>query len=115
MNKNSQVLALCNVAIESHVDGKKFVLSPEESIRIQKDLNSDIVMVMDECPKKSNDYDKIKKSMELSMYWARRSKDAFGKNPHKGLFGIVQGGLFSDLRIKSLNELMKIGWKYVWY
>jgi len=95
---------------QSHVDGKTFVLNPEESIRIQKDLNSDIVMVMDECPKKSNDYDKIKKSMELSMYWAKRSKDAFGKNPHKGLFGIVQGGLFSDLRIESINELMKIGY-----
>ncbi len=93
---------------QSHVDGKTFVLNPEKSIRIQKDLNSDIVMVMDECPKKSNDYDKIKKSMQLSMYWAKRSKDAFGKNPHKGLFGIVQGGLFSDLRIESINELMKI-------
>ena len=93
---------------QSHVDGKTFVLSPEESIRIQKELNSDIVMVMDECPKKTKDYDKIKKSMELSNYWATRSKEAFGKNPHKGLFGIVQGGLFNDLRIQSLNHLCKI-------
>ena len=93
---------------QSHIDGKKFILSPEESIRIQKGLNSDIVMVMDECPKKSKDYKKIKDSMNLSTYWAKRSKKAFGKNPHKGIFGIVQGGLFSDLRIKSLNELLKI-------
>ena len=93
----------------SHVDGKKFYLSPEESIRIQLGLNSDIVMVMDECPKNSDDYDLIKKSMDLSLYWAERSKKAFGKNPHKALFGIVQGGLFKDLRIKSLNELIKIG------
>ena len=93
---------------QSHIDGKKIVLSPEESIRIQKALNSDIVMVMDECPKKSKDYKKIKDSMNLSTYWAKRSKKAFGKNPHKGIFGIVQGGLFSDLRIKSLNELLKI-------
>ena len=93
----------------SHVDGKKFVLSPEESIRVQKGLGSDIVMIMDECPKKTNDYNIIKKSMELSIYWAQRSKDAFGLNPHKGLFGIVQGGLFKDLRMKSLNELTKIG------
>jgi len=93
---------------QSHIDGKKFILSPEESIRIQKGLNSDIVMVMDECPKKSKDYIKIKDSMNLSTYWAKRSKKAFGKNPHKGIFGIVQGGLFSDLRIKSLNELLKI-------
>ena len=93
----------------SHVDGKKFFLSPEESIKIQLGLNSDIVMIMDECPKKSNDYDLINESMDLSLYWAKRSKDAFGKNPHKALFGIVQGGLFKDLRIKSLNELINIG------
>ena len=93
----------------SHVDGKKFFLSPEESIRIQLGLNSDIVMIMDECPKKSNDYNLIKKSMDLSLYWALRSKKAFGINPHKALFGIVQGGLFKDLRIKSLNELVNIG------
>jgi queuine tRNA-ribosyltransferase len=92
----------------SHVDGKKFCLSPEESIRIQLNLNSDIVMIMDECPKKTENYKRIKESMELSLYWAERSKKAFGKNPHKGLFGIVQGGLFNDLRIKSLNELLKI-------
>ena len=93
----------------SHVDGKKFYLSPEESIRVQLELNSDIVMIMDECPKKTIDYDLIKKSMDLSLYWAERSKKAFGINRHKGLFGIIQGGLFKDLRIKSLNELMNIG------
>ena len=93
----------------SHVDGKKFFLSPEESIRIQLGLNSDILMIMDECPKKSKDYDLIKKSMYLSLYWAERSKKAFGDNPHKALFGIIQGGLFKDLRITSLNELIKIG------
>ena len=92
----------------SHVDGKKFYLSPEESIRIQLGLNSDIVMIMDECPKKTDDYDLIKDSMNLSLHWAKRSKKAFGNNPHKGIFGIVQGGLFNDLRIESLNELMKI-------
>jgi len=92
----------------SHIDGKKFILSPEESIRIQLGLNSDIVMIMDECPKKSNDYELIKKSMDLSLYWAKRSKKAFGNNPHKGLFGIVQGGLFKDLRIKSLKALLQI-------
>ena len=93
----------------SHVDGKKFCLSPEESIKIQLGLDSDIVMIMDECPKKSNDYNLINDSMNLSLYWAKRSKKAFGKNPHKALFGIVQGGLFKDLRIKSLNSLVEIG------
>ena len=92
----------------SHIDGKKFYLSPEESIRIQLGLNSDIVMIMDECPKKTDNYETIKKSMNLSLYWAKRSKIAFGKNPHKGIFGIVQGGLFKDLRKESLKELIKI-------
>jgi len=93
----------------SHVDGKKFFLSPEESIKIQLGLNSDIVMIMDECPKNSNDYELIKKSMNLSLHWAERSKKTFGKNPHKAIFGIIQGGLFKDLRIESLNGLLKIG------
>ena len=92
----------------SHIDGKKFYLSPEESIRIQLGLNSDIVMIMDECPKKTNDYKLIKKSMELSLHWAERSKKAFGINPHKALFGIIQGGLFKDLRLNSLRELIKL-------
>ena len=93
----------------SHVDGKKFYLSPEESIKIQLGLNSDIVMIMDECPKKTENYNLIKRSMELSLYWAQRSKDAFGKNSHKALFGIIQGGLFKDLRLNSLQSLLKIG------
>ena len=97
------------VIFQSHVDGKKFILDPEESIRVQKELNSDIVMVMDECPKKTNNYKKIEDSMNLSSYWALRSKKAFGDNPHKALFGIVQGGLFEDLRLKSLSDLKKIG------
>jgi queuine tRNA-ribosyltransferase len=63
---------------------------------------------MDECPKKTNDYNIINKSMDLSIHWAERSKKAFGSNPTKALFGIVQGGLFKDLRIKSLNALTKI-------
>ncbi len=92
----------------SHVDGKKYILSPEESIRVQLGLNSDIVMIMDECPKNTDDYELIKRSMELSLYWAKRSKEAFGYNSRKALFGIVQGGLFKDLRIDSLNSLMKI-------
>tara|TARA_Y100000590_G_scaffold252559_1_gene283582 strand:+ start:4175 stop:5287 length:1113 start_codon:yes stop_codon:yes gene_type:complete len=93
----------------SHIDGKKFILSPEESIKIQKGINSDILMVMDECPKKTLDYNKIKESSSLTTYWAQRSKKEFGSDPKKALFGIVQGGLFKDLRIKSLNELIKIG------
>ena len=93
----------------SHIDGKKFTLSPEESIRIQKDLNSDIVMVLDECPKLSVDKEKIHKSLKLSLNWAERSKNEFGNNPKKALFGIVQGGTYQDLRLESLEGLVNIG------
>ncbi len=93
---------------KSHIDGKEFILSPEESIRIQKGLDSDILMVMDECPKKNTDKKFILESMNLSMYWAKRSKDAFGKIEHKALFGIIQGGLFDDIRKQSLENLLKI-------
>ena len=93
----------------SHIDGKKFILSPEKSIKIQKDLNSDIVMVLDECPKLSVDKNKIHKSLKLSNDWAERSKIEFGSNNKKGLFGIVQGGIYKDLRLESLEGLKKIG------
>tara|TARA_B100000029_G_scaffold422969_1_gene429963 strand:- start:778 stop:1890 length:1113 start_codon:yes stop_codon:yes gene_type:complete len=93
----------------SHIDGKKFTLSPEESIKIQKDLNSDIVMVLDECPKLSNDKNKIKKSLDISTNWAERSKNEFGDNKRKALFGIVQGGIYKDLRLESLENLTNIG------
>ena len=83
-------------------------MSPEESIRIQLGLNSDIVMIMDECPKKTTDYEIIKKSMELSLYWADRSKKHLVESS-KALFGIIQGGLFKDLRLKSLEGLTNIG------
>jgi len=93
----------------SHIDGKKFILSPEESIKIQKDLNSDIVMVLDECPKLTNDKNKIKKSLDISNNWALRSKEEFGLNSKKALFGIVQGGIYKDLRLESLDKLKTIG------
>jgi len=95
-------------SFNSHIDGKKFILSPEESIKIQKDLNSDIVMVLDECPKLSVDKNKISKSLNISLNWAKRSKNEFGNNPNKALFGIIQGGIFKDLRLESLEGLKEI-------
>ncbi len=92
----------------SHIDGKKFVLSPEKSIKIQKDLNSDIVMVLDECPSLTNDKNKISQSVKLSQNWAERSKIEFGYNKKKALFGIIQGGIYKDLRLESLDGLKKI-------
>jgi len=92
----------------SHIDGKKFILSPEKSIQIQKSINSDILMVLDECPKLTKDKKKLSKSIDISTYWAKRSKVEFGSNKLKGLFGIVQGGLYKDLRIESLSKLIEI-------
>ena len=92
----------------SHIDGKKFILSPEESIKIQKDINSDIVMVLDECPRLTTDKKKIKDSLKISLDWAKRSKIEFGTNDKKALFGIIQGGTFNDLRLESLDGLKNI-------
>ena len=92
----------------SHIDGKKFILSPEKSIKIQKDLNSDIIMVLDECPKLSKDKNTISNSLKLSLEWAKRSKNEFGEVPEKALFGIVQGGIYKDLRLESLDALKNI-------
>ena len=92
----------------SHIDGKKIVLSPEQSIRIQKSINSDILMVLDECPKLTNNRDKLKNAIEISTKWAKRCKIEFGNNKKKALFGIIQGGLYKDLRIESLQKLIDI-------
>ena len=109
LSKLTKIDEIKGAIFKSHIDGKQFILSPEESIRIQKGLDSDILMVMDECPKNSTDKNLILNSMKLSMKWAKRSKEAFGNIGHKGLFGIIQGGLFDDLRKDSLEALLQIG------
>ncbi|MDC0426905.1 tRNA guanosine(34) transglycosylase Tgt [Pelagibacteraceae bacterium] len=93
----------------SHLDGKKFVLSPEKSIQIQKSINSDILMVLDECPKLTNEKDKLIRAIDVSTNWAKRCKIEFGKNKKKALFGIVQGGLNKNLRLDNLEKLVDIG------
>jgi len=93
----------------SHLDGKKFVLSPEKSIQIQKSINSDILMVLDECPKLTNEKEKLISAIEISTNWAKRCKIEFGNNKKKALFGIVQGGLDRNLRLDSLEKLTSIG------
>ena len=92
----------------SHLDGKKFVLSPEKSKKKKKSINSDILMVLDECPKLTNEKDKLISSIEISTNWAKRCKIEFGNNKKKALFGIVQGGLYKDLRLDSLEKLSSI-------
>jgi len=92
----------------SHLDGKKFVLSPEKSIQIQKSINSDILMVLDECPSLTNNKDRLIDAIKVSTNWAKRCKIEFGNDKSKGLFGIVQGGLSKELRLDSLEKLISI-------
>ncbi|MDA1198264.1 MAG: tRNA guanosine(34) transglycosylase Tgt [Proteobacteria bacterium] len=92
----------------SHLDGKKFVLSPEKSIQIQKSINSDILMVLDQCPKLTSEKEKLINAIEVSTNWAKRCKIEFGKNKNKALFGIAQGGLDKNLRLDSLEKLVAI-------
>ena len=88
----------------SHVDGKKFTLSPEESIRVQKGLDSDIVMIMDECPKKTTDYGIINKSMELSIYWAERS-NSFWFKPTQSFIWNSPGWFIQRFKTVSYTHL----------
>ena len=94
------------VKFSSPYDGKKIFMTPEESIKIQENLGSDIVMVFDECTDYPASYEDAKKSMELSMRWAERCKVAHKSK--SALFGIVQGGMYKDLREESLNKLIDI-------
>lgn len=97
------------VAFASHVDGKKYFLSPEESIKIQHKLDSNITMCMDECVKLPASHEVVKKSTEMSMRWAKRSYDAFVDRDGYGIFGIQQGGDYQDLRAYSAEKLKEIG------
>jgi queuine tRNA-ribosyltransferase len=97
------------VTFQSHIDGSKHFLSPERSMEIQKLLGSDIVMCFDECPALPADRTRLNESMQMSMRWAARSKDAFGDRPGHALFGIQQGGLEEDLREESAKALTDVG------
>lgn len=96
------------VRFRSHIDGTAHVLTPERSMEIQRLLGSDIVMAFDECTPYPATPEQARKSMELSMRWARRCKTAFADNPN-ALFGIVQGGMYPELREESLQQLLDIG------
>ena len=97
------------VTFQSHIDGASHTLTPESAVQIQALLDADVTMVLDECPAMSDDKDAIAKSMELTHRWAERSKQAFATRPGYGLFGIVQGGVFDDLREQSAAALRRIG------
>ena len=94
------------VKFSSPYDGKKIFMTPEGSIQIQENLGSDIIMAFDECTDYPSTYEQAKKSMELSMRWAKRCKNAH--KSQSALFGIVQGGMYEELREISLNALLDI-------
>ena len=96
------------VHFRSPVNGSKVFMGPEESMQIQRELGSDIVMIFDECTPYPATEEEARLSMELSLRWARRSREAHGDNP-AALFGIVQGGIYPDLRRRSLEGLVEIG------
>ena len=97
------------VTFQSHLDGSKHHLTPERSMDIQHALDADITMAFDECTPFPATFDQAKQSLELSMRWAGRSKTAFVDRPGYGLFGIVQGGIYPDLRRQSVEALTAIG------
>jgi len=102
------------VRFQSHIDGHAEFLSPERAMEIQRLLGSDIQMVLDECPALPAQKPVIEKSLAMSMRWARRSKDAFHlqsdeEREGRACFGIVQGGTYPDLRVRSAEALMEIG------
>jgi queuine tRNA-ribosyltransferase len=97
------------VTFQSHIDGSPHVLTPERSMEVQRLLGSDIQMQLDECVKLPCAAEEAERAMRLSLRWAERSKIAFGEQPGRAIFGIVQGGAEKDLRILSARELVDVG------
>jgi queuine tRNA-ribosyltransferase len=96
------------VVFQSHIDGARHELTPERSMEIQRLLGSDIQMQLDECVRLPCSDEEAARAMRLSLRWAERSKIAFGDQPGRALFGIVQGGAVRDLRIESARELVAL-------
>ena len=107
--KDLRKLTEDGVTFRSHIDGAKHELTPESAMAIQNDLDADITMVLDECTPFGVDEAAARVSMELSMRWAKRCRDAFEQRPGYGLFGIVQGGVYPNLRAESAKALTAIG------
>jgi len=97
------------VTFRSHIDGSAHELTPERSIEIQTLLDSDIIMQLDECIALPAERKEMERAMELSLRWGQRSKDAFGQQPRRALFGINQGGDDAELRSRSASGLKSIG------
>lgn len=96
------------VHFRNHLNGSKMFLSPEKAIDIQNKLGADVIMSFDECPPFNESYDYIKKSVERTSRWAERGLKAHKKIDQQGLFGIIQGGGFKDLRLQSAKDLISM-------
>lgn len=96
------------VRFSSHLDGQRIFMSPEDSIQIQHNLGSDIMMAFDECPPIPATYDYVKNSLERTTRWAERCKVYHDRTDKQALFGIVQGGLFEDLRRESAHQITSL-------
>ncbi len=97
------------VEFRSHIDGSKHFISPEKSIEIQNSLGADIMMAFDECTPYPATYEYAKSSMERTTRWAKRCKDFHKDWEKQALFGIIQGGMYKDLREQSAKEITDIG------
>ncbi|MGE0650673.1 MAG: tRNA guanosine(34) transglycosylase Tgt [Alphaproteobacteria bacterium] len=97
------------VTFRSHLDGSEHELTPERAMDIQRQLDADVTMALDECTAFPATEAEAAQSMRLSMVWAERSREAFRERPGYGLFGIVQGGIYPDLREESAKALLAIG------
>ena len=96
------------VEFQSHLDGSKKFLSPEKAMEVENSLGSDIMMAFDECCPYPSTYEYTRKSMERTTRWAIRCKEAHKRPEDQGLFGIIQGGFYKDLRKKSTEDLIKL-------
>ena len=96
------------VEFRSHLDGSKQFLSPEKAMEVENALGADIIMAFDECCPYPSTYEYTKKSMERTTRWAKRCKEAHNRKEEQGLFGIIQGGFYKDLRKQSAEDLIKL-------
>ncbi|HTZ67439.1 MAG TPA: tRNA guanosine(34) transglycosylase Tgt [Roseiarcus sp.] len=97
------------VTFQSHIDGSRHELTAERSMEVQRFLGSDIQMQLDECVRLPCSYEEAERAMRLSLRWAKRSMSAFGEQPGRAIFGIVQGGTEKDLRVFSAQGLAEMG------
>ena len=104
-----RTIGATGVTFRSHLDGSLHELTPERSVEIQYLLGADITMALDECTAYPASREAVEKAMELTMRWAQRSRRAFVERPGHGIFGIWQGGTYPDLRLRSVPELIEIG------